>query len=100
VRPGAPRILAPSASVRGRRVTLRWREGRDAGSGVAAHEIRLDRRPARLVQALRSLGTLVVSTEPELGLGRLAPGLHRVTVVAIDRAGNRSPAAVRQFRVA
>jgi hypothetical protein len=34
----------------------------------------------------------------ELALPRLARGKHRVTIVAVDRAGNRSRAARRSFR--
>jgi hypothetical protein len=98
-RPTAPRILAPAGRVRGGRVTVRWRAGRDTGSGVAAHELRLDGGRARVVPAVRELGTLVVATDSALALGRLRPGRHRVSVVAVDRAGNRSPAAVRSFRV-
>jgi hypothetical protein len=78
-------------------VIVRWRPAPDPGSGLAAHEIVLDGRRARSVPAVRSLGTLVVSTEPELDLGRLAPGVHRVTVRAVDRAGNRGAAAVRRL---
>jgi hypothetical protein len=97
--PGAPRILRPGPTARGRRALVRWRPALDRGSGVAAHEIVLDGRRARRIPAVRSLGTLVVPTEPELLLGRLAPGAHRVEVRAVDRAGNRGPAAVRRFRV-
>jgi hypothetical protein len=97
--PRAPRLLQPGATTRGRRVIVRWRPAPDPGSGLEAHEIALDGRRARSVPAVRSLGTLVVATEPELDLGRLAPGVHRVAVRAVDRAGNRGPAAVRRFRV-
>jgi hypothetical protein len=48
---------------------------------------------------VRSFGPQLGAVDPELPLGRLARGRHRVTVVASDRAGNRSRPGARVFRV-
>jgi hypothetical protein len=100
VRPAAPRIQAPRALVRGGRVAARWRVPRDGGSGIGSYEVRLDGRLRATIPTMRALGRLLVSVEPELVLRRVGPGHHRLEVVAIDRAGNRSAAAATRFRVA
>jgi hypothetical protein len=97
-RPAAPRIVAPAASTRGRNVVVRWRPPREGGSGIAAYEVRLDGRLRRTVPAVRALDRLLVAAEPETVFRGVRPGLHRVTIVAVDRAGNRSAAATRRFR--
>ena len=57
---------------------LSWARSSDAGSGVAAYRVSLDGK--------------VLATTADLGtaLPALPEGGHRVTVVAVDRAGNRS----------
>jgi hypothetical protein len=64
-----------------------WRPSRDGGSGVAQYRITLDGR--------------LIATTSELGvaLPQLADGGHRVTVVAVDRAGNRSRPGVVSLNV-
>jgi Gametolysin peptidase M11 len=57
---------------------LSWGRSLDAGSGVAAYRVSLD---GKLLSTTTDLGT---------ALPALPEGGHRVTVVAIDRAGNRS----------
>ncbi|HMB52853.1 MAG TPA: hypothetical protein VKU40_06025, partial [Thermoanaerobaculia bacterium] len=64
------RVMAPAA-----RLTT---PAEDAGSGVAGYALLLD-------------GTEVDDFE------ELSTGLHRAEVVAVDRAGNRSPAAALDF---
>lgn len=98
-RPAAPRIVAPAASTRGPNVVVRWRPPRDRGSGIAAYELRVDGRLRRTLPAVRVLGRLLVAAEPEVTLGRHRPGPHRVTIVAVDRAGNRSDPTSRRFFV-
>ena len=64
---------------------LGWSRSRDAASGVARYDVRLGRRlVARVDDDFRF--------EPGAGVRRHG----RVTVVAVDRAGNRSPAASRR----
>jgi hypothetical protein len=68
---------------------VQWGRSRDEGSGLARYEIRLDGRTA---------GT----TAPDnrgLTLAKPKRGRHVVTVFAIDRAGNRSPAGSKRFVV-
>jgi hypothetical protein len=90
VRPAAPRLLRPIR--RGRRLVLRWRRGPERGSGVAAHEVSLDgRRPTRIASARSAAGFLV--RNDDRATLQAPPGRHRVAVVAVDRAGNRSRAA-------
>ena len=61
--------------------------------------MRLDGRLRRTVPTVRSLGSLLGTVDPETVVSRVGPGRHRVSVVAVDRAGNRSLAATREFRV-
>src|SRR3954452_8091744 len=62
---------------------LSWTPSRDAGSGVANYRVSVDGE------------LLVVTTGLGTALPALSDGGHRVTVVAVDRAGNRSlPGAV------
>ena len=78
-RPTRPALVPGPCSALG------WGRSRDGGSGVARYEVRLRQR-------------LVARVEDDF---RLEPGADvrghgRVTVVAVDRAGNRSLAAARR----
>lgn len=86
--PRAPRFDA--AFVDGRvKVTLDG--GREGGSGLARYAITFDRRaPLRIATD--------AADEP-VQIGKPLPGTHTVKVVVVDRAGNRSPAAVRHVKV-
>jgi hypothetical protein len=86
--PRAPRFDA--ALVAGR-VEVTLDAARESGSGIARYAITLDRR------APLSVGT-DMADEP-VQMGKPLPGTHTVRVVVVDRAGNRSPAAVRHVRV-
>jgi gametolysin peptidase M11 len=86
--PRAPRFDA--ALVAGR-VEVTLDAARESGSGIARYAITLDRR------AHLSVGT-DMADEP-VQMGKPLPGTHTVRVVVVDRAGNRSPAAVRHVRV-
>jgi hypothetical protein len=93
--PPAPRV---TVQARGAAV-VRWRPSTDGGSGVAAYELRVDRGRPRRLAAVRSVGPKLGAVDLELRVGRLVRGRHRVTAVAIDRAGNRSRPATRVFVV-
>jgi hypothetical protein len=66
---------------------LSWGRSSDAGSGVALYRVSLD---GRLLATTTTTGT---------ALPTLAHGGHRVTVVAVDRAGNRSRPGVVSLNV-
>jgi len=86
-RPKAPRI---TIRIRGRAASVAWAKAAEAGSGVAQYDIRLDGRARPPVSAA---GPRAVRF-PSLGRGR-----HRVSITAIDRAGNRGTPATRAFRI-
>ena len=93
-RPSRPRIRAVS------RTAVTWGAAAEAGSGVAAYEVSVDRRPARRVTAAVTIGpSLSIPAQLRLRYARLGRGRHRVRVVAVDRAGNRSRVASRAFVV-
>ena len=93
-RPERPRLTLTRS---GRTLLLRF-PATDRGSGVDAFEVAVDgRRRARIV-TVQELGRTLGGRDPELAL-RVRRGVHRVSVVAIDRAGNRSAAASRTVRV-
>ena len=71
-RPSMPRVRALDHT------WLSWLRSSDAGSGVAGYRVTLD---GKLLATTSDLGTAL----PALGKGG-----HRVSVVALDRAGNRS----------
>ena len=71
-RPSTPRVRALDHTV------LSWSRASDAGSGVADYRVTLDGK------------LLATTTDTETVLPALRKGGHRVTVVAFDRAGNRS----------
>jgi Gametolysin peptidase M11 len=88
VAPRRPRFTADVVAGK-LRVTLA--NGRDTGSGLARFRVVVDaRRPQQLAGD---------ATEEPVVVGQPLPGTHTVTVVAIDRAGNRSAPATRQIRV-
>jgi Gametolysin peptidase M11 len=92
--PSRPRVGAEVA--RGR-VTVSF-SATDAGSGVERFEIVVDRTrrvtvPTSVLRGGELIGRLLQYR------ARLPRGLHRIAVVAIDRAGNRSPRAVTRVTV-
>ena len=92
-RPRPPRILEPAARVgRAGALFVTWDHAVETGSGVAYYEVRLDRRaPVRVESG--------VPVSPGTTLRKPPPGRHTVSVVAVDRAGNRGSAATRRFVV-
>lgn len=91
--PRAPRVLEPSRRVgRAGPLEVVWSEPVERGSGVDYYEVRLDRRPPIRVAAS-------FAQSPVARLRKPPPGRHTVSVVAVDRAGNRGTAAVRRFLV-
>jgi hypothetical protein len=87
-RPRAPRF---DAALVGGRVQVTLDSVRESGSGVARYAITLDRRAP--------LSVATDAADEPVQIGRPLPGTHTVKVVVTDRAGNRSPAAVRHLRV-
>ena len=73
---------------------MTWRDSVEAGSGVARYEVSLDDHPAVSIQQQTEYGLLNT-----LKLGHVTRGAHKVTIVGIDRAGNRSRPATRRFVV-
>ena len=94
-RPGKPAIL--KTEPRRGRLSVRWRRGVERGSGIAAHEVSVDGRRVARVAAVRSVADLLITADDRVTV-RLSAGSHRVQVVAVDRAGNRSRPGVRMVR--
>jgi hypothetical protein len=91
-RPGKPTVLRPIR--RGARLVVRWRRGIERGSGLAAHEIFVDGRRAGRVATVRRTAGILLPNDDRFTI-RVSKGEHRVAVVAVDRAGNKSRAATR-----
>ena len=90
VAPLRPRLRARAP--RTGRVRITWEAPRERGSGVRNYEIRLDGNAVQVVDA----GPALFRWELTI---RAPRGLHRVAVVATDRAGNRGRAASARVRV-
>jgi Gametolysin peptidase M11 len=92
--PKRPAIVFPGSHVRRWANTeVTWHDSFERGSGIAEYRISVDRAPAV---------SIMQSIYPELNaapIADLARGAHTVTIVAIDRAGNRSRPAIRRFVV-
>jgi hypothetical protein len=86
-RPRTPRVVAPGRARAGRQLRISWTSA-DPGSGVASCTLSVDRRP---VTTSDGNGSATV--------GPLRQGLHMVSVVCRDRAGNRSRPTVKRLRV-
>jgi hypothetical protein len=97
--PAAVRIVQAASPKPGKSAVVRWESPPDRGSGLGAYEVRVDDGLPRTLPAVRAIDTVLVAAPLQLSLGRLAPGRHTVVVVAVDRAGNRSAPALRQFVV-
>jgi gametolysin peptidase M11 len=80
-RPTMPRVRALDHA------WLSWARSSDAGSGVAGYRVSID---GKLLATTAVTGT---------ALPPLRPGGHRVTVVTVDRAGNRSRPGVVSLNV-
>jgi hypothetical protein len=80
-RPSTPKVRALDQTV------LSWSRSADAGSGVATYRVMLDGK------------LLTTTTQGSADLPALRDGGHRVTVVAVDRAGNRSRPGVANLTV-
>jgi hypothetical protein len=88
VAPRSPRFTAEVVSGK-LRITLE--NARDTGSGLARFRLVVDSRPPQQLAG--------DATEEPVVVGKPLPGTHTVTVVAIDRAGNRSAPATKHVRV-
>jgi hypothetical protein len=86
----AAALAAPEGTLK---LVIAWEDPRESGSGIASFRVSLDRGSQH-----------VVGHDPEatdanmLELARPRAGKHTVTVVAVDRAGNRSRPATLRFR--
>jgi hypothetical protein len=87
----APRTPRFSAALVGGRVQVTLDSTHESGSGLARYDITLDRRAPLSVGA--------DATEAPVQIGKPLPGTHTVKVVVVDRAGNRSHAAVRHVKI-
>ena len=88
--PGRPRLKARSP--RRGRVALRWQQPVERGSGIETYTLLLDGRTVREVDGRAGL----FSWNETISAPR---GVHRVAVVATDRAGNRGRGYSRRVRV-
>ena len=87
----APRAARFTAALVGGRVQVTLDAEHENGSGIARYDIRLDQGAPRSVHT--------DATNDPIPIGKPLPGTHTVKVVVVDRAGNRSPAAVRRLTV-
>jgi hypothetical protein len=93
-RPSRPEI---SVYRTGRDLTFRF-PATDRGSGVERYQLVIGRRVRVSVPTTRAQGNDLVGVDAAHRV-RLPRGVHRVSVAAIDRAGNRGPTATRRVRV-
>jgi gametolysin peptidase M11 len=89
--PARVTLDAPATVVRSASVHVQWEPGADAGSGVDHYVVSLDAR-RRQVRADFTLPTAWT-------FAPVSPGRHIVSVVAVDRAGNRGKPARRVVSV-
>jgi hypothetical protein len=90
--PGAPPDVAVERAELGTGLRIGWGAARERGSGLAHYDVLVDgKRRARVAARVNTLN--------RLSLARPSAGRHVVTVVAVDRAGNRSAGASRHFAV-
>jgi hypothetical protein len=71
---------------------ISWNDAHELGSGLSHYEVKLDKRKAVSVPVQFAFTPIVRMKKPGVGA-------HAVTIVAVDRAGNRSAAATKRFTV-
>ena len=92
--PSTPLITKPPATAPlGAPVEVAWRASRDTGTGVQEYLLTIDGGPPTTVPASPAQKTL------DLPVPGLSVGRHRITIVAVDYAGNRSSPATRSFNL-
>ena len=90
-KPGRPSVYSPGAVLpRGRKLDIEWGRATEAGSGLDRYVISVD----GTVRA-----TIVADAPRQVVLARPSRGVHVVSIVAVDRAGNRSRPGTVTFRV-
>ena len=89
--PAPPSIARPEPRPGG--ITMTWRNALERGSGVARYIVSLDGR------APVSIRERAYPDRNSIRFEALTTGAHTVTIVAVDRAGNRGKPAVRRFTV-
>jgi gametolysin peptidase M11 len=88
--PGRVAIYSPLKTLLTRKLDVEWGRATESGSGIEDYEVRVDGK-------LRA--TVAGDAPRQALLPRPRRGRHAVSVVAVDRAGNRSRAATSVFRV-
>jgi hypothetical protein len=86
-RPSRPKIIevTRTASTTGRRLAIRWKAAQDQGSGIAHYLLSLDgQAPTKVLRQSARLQTT-------------GHAQHTVSIVAVDRAGNRSKPTLRHL---
>lgn len=86
--PGRTPVYSPAGVVGRGKLDVEWGRPREDGSGVARFEVRLDRR---LVGTVDGAKRKLLVARPK------KRGKHTITVVAIDRAGNRGAVGSTRF---
>jgi len=81
--PSAPRLRVAPRLPRARSAIVRWGASLELGSGLVGYRVVVDET------------TVARTTRRQAVLAPLARGTHRITVEAVDRAGNRSRSTVR-----
>jgi hypothetical protein len=90
-KPGRPSVYSPGAVLlRGRKLDIEWGRATETGSGLDRYAISVDGK----VRA-----TVVADAPRQIVLARPKKGRHVVSIVAVDRAGNRSRAGTVKFKV-
>ena len=90
--PSRPAVSVPKKAKRNRPFRVAWEQSTDDGSGVGHYDVSLD---GKLVTHL--VADFKLPTQASVRAKRV--GRHSVTVVAVDRAGNRSKAAAKTIVV-
>lgn len=91
--PSTPRLTIQAPSSPTGVTSVRWARSADKGTGVKAYQVTLDSRVVATISASSKRPTF------EYLVTNLSSGQHRVTVVAVDYAGNASHAGSRTFDV-
>ena len=89
-KPARPAIYAPTSVLRTRKLDIQWGRAAETGSGLDTYRVSVDGK-------VRS--TVAGDAARQVVLQRPKRGLHVVSIVAVDRAGNRSRAGTLTFRV-
>jgi Gametolysin peptidase M11 len=91
--PKPPAITGLAKRLRaGGTLEISWNDAHELGSGLSHYEVKLDKRTAIRVPVQFAFTPIVRIKKP-------ATGAHTISIVAVDRAGNRSAAATKRFTI-